>query len=238
MPLISDDRSQEGHLLPINCTARLGVTYKTAWFMAHRIREAMRDDGLADPLGGDGKIVEADETYHRHGQKAQPQARRRPSASGGQLAKKHVDLLRWSSAAAAFAPCTSTARTAQDARPIVRANVARESRLHHRREPAATRRSATSSSHETVNHAGKEYARGDVHTNTIEGFFSIFKRGMKGVYQHCGEKHLHRYLAEFDFRYNNRIAVGINESDRAENALKGIVCKRLTYRRPDEAKVS
>ena len=76
-----------------------------------------------------------------------------------------------------------------------------------------------------------EYARDTVHTNTIEGFFSIFKRGMKGVYQHCGEQHLHRYLAEFDFRYNNRIAVGINDSVRAENALKGIVGKRLMYRR-------
>ncbi len=90
-------------------------------------------------------------------------------------------------------------------------------------------------SHETVNHAAEEYARGDVTTNTVEGFFSIFKRGMKGVYQHCGEKHLHRYLAEFDFRYSNRIALGVDDQDRAQRALKGVVGKRLTYRAADRA---
>ena len=88
-------------------------------------------------------------------------------------------------------------------------------------------------SHETVNHAKKEYARGDVHTNTIESVFSVFKRGMKGTYQHCAEKHLHRYLAEFDFRYNNRIALGVDDLARADNLLKGIVGKRLTYRTTD-----
>lgn len=92
--------------------------------------------------------------------------------------------------------------------------------------------------HFTVNHSAKEYARGDVHTNTIEGFFSIFKRGMKGVYQHCGEQHLHRYLAEFDFRYNTRIALGYNDKMRGEQALKGISGKRLTYRRLDDAQLS
>ena len=85
-------------------------------------------------------------------------------------------------------------------------------------------------SHDTVHHAYGEYVRGDVHTNTVEGVFSVFKRGMKGTYQHCAEKHLHRYLAEFDFRYNNRVALGVNDLARADNALKGIVGKRLTYR--------
>jgi len=84
--------------------------------------------------------------------------------------------------------------------------------------------------HQTVNHSQEEYVRGDVHTNTVEGYFSIFKRGMKGIYQHCAKKHLHRYLVEFDFRYNNRIRLGVNGVARAENALKGIVGKRLTYR--------
>src|SRR5258707_1134594 len=93
-------------------------------------------------------------------------------------------------------------------------------------------------SHDSVNHGAEEWVRGDAHTNTVEGFFSIFKRGMVGVYQHCGEQHLHRYLTEFDFRYNTRIAVGVNDTERSENALKGIVGKRLMYRRPDEAKVS
>ena len=89
--------------------------------------------------------------------------------------------------------------------------------------------------HDTVKHSRKEYVRGDVHTNTIEGYFSIFKRGMKGIYQHCGEAHLHRYLAEFDFRYNHRIALGVNDDARAKAAISGAKGKRLTYRRPDEA---
>ncbi len=81
-----------------------------------------------------------------------------------------------------------------------------------------------------MNHGAGEYGRGEVHTNTIEGYFSIFKRGMQGIYQHCAEKHLHRYVAEFDFRYNNRIALGVNDTDRADVALRGVVGKRLTYR--------
>ena len=84
--------------------------------------------------------------------------------------------------------------------------------------------------HHTVKHSVGEYVRGSVHTNTVEGVFSVFKRGMVGIYQHCSEKHLHRYLAEFDFRYNNRVALGVNDGARAERALKGIVGKRLTYR--------
>ena len=87
--------------------------------------------------------------------------------------------------------------------------------------------------HGSVEHADYEWARGDVHTNTVEGFYSIFKRGMKGVYQHCSEKHLHRYLAEFDFRHNNRSALKIEDVERTRNAIKGIVGKRLTYRGPD-----
>jgi hypothetical protein len=87
--------------------------------------------------------------------------------------------------------------------------------------------------HEFVHHGAEEWARGEVHTNTLEGFFSIFKRGMKGVYQHCAKKHLHRYAGEFEFRYNNRVALGVNDSERAKLALKGIAGKRLTYRRAD-----
>lgn len=99
-----------------------------------------------------------------------------------------------------------------------------ESRLYHGAD-------SVFAAHETVKHSAKEYVRGDVHTNTIEGYFSIFKRGMRGNYQHCKEKHLHRYLAEFDFRYNNRIALGVNDEMRAARALQGISGKRLTYRR-------
>jgi len=113
---------------------------------------------------------------------------------------------------------------------IVTANVARESRLHTDESRLYLGADAHVSAHETVNHSVKEYARGDVNTNTVKGFFSIFKRGMKGIYQHCGEQHLHRYLSEYDFRYNNRIALGVDDENRAVKALKSVVGKRLTYK--------
>ena len=112
-------------------------------------------------------------------------------------------------------------------------NVKRDTALHTDESKLYTRLGEEYASHSTVNHSAKEYVRGDIHTNTIEGYFSIFKRGMKGVYQHCGEQHLHRYLAEFDFRYNQRTALGKNDTMRAETLLKGIEGKRLTYRRPN-----
>jgi ISXO2-like transposase domain len=86
--------------------------------------------------------------------------------------------------------------------------------------------------HGRVEHKRGEYVRGDIHSNTVENYYSIFKRGMKGIYQHCSEKHLHRYLSEFDFRYSNRVALGVDDQARAEKALQGIIGKRLTYRRP------
>ena len=113
---------------------------------------------------------------------------------------------------------------------LVRANMHRESRLHTDERKLYLRIGPEMASHETVRHSAKEYVRGDVHTNTVENVFSVFKRGMKGIYQHCAEKHLHRYLAEFDFRYNARVALGVNDEARAERALKGVVGKRLTYR--------
>jgi hypothetical protein len=112
--------------------------------------------------------------------------------------------------------------------------VAKESRLHTDTSSVYKNVGKEFASHEKVNHFEKEYGRGDVTTNTIEGFFSIFKRGMKGVYQHCDERHLHRYLPEFDFRYNNRTALGVEDTERATNMLKGITGKRLTYRRINE----
>ena len=118
---------------------------------------------------------------------------------------------------------------------ILFTNVKRDSILHTDESKLYTVLGKEYASHDTVNHSAKEYVRGTVHTNTIEGYFSIFKRGMKGVYQHCGEQHLHRYLAEFDFRYNRRISVGYNDTMRGEDALKGISGKRLTYHRPNVA---
>src|SRR6185295_5309713 len=115
--------------------------------------------------------------------------------------------------------------------PIIRANIAKEARVI---TDEAARYKALGAEftggHDAVNHSAKEYARGDVTTNTVEGFFSVFKRGMKGVYQHCSERHLHRYLAEFDHRYNNRVALGVNDKERALRTLKGVKGKRLTYR--------
>jgi transposase-like protein len=116
---------------------------------------------------------------------------------------------------------------------IVRENVAKESRLHTDESRLYTGSEAFFTSHETVNHTAKEYVRGDVHTNSAEGFFSIFKRGMRGIYQHCDEKHLHRYLTEYQFRYNNRVKLGVSDIDRTIAAVRGIEGKRLVYRQPD-----
>jgi transposase-like protein len=200
----------------------LGVTLKTAWFMGHRIREAMRDGPLS-PMGGSGKTVEADETFI--GRVVGIPKQRSGAAHknvvltlverGGRARSFHVDS-------------TSIA----DLIPIVNANVAHETAMM--TDQASWYKNLNKdgdyASHETVDHSKDEYVRGLVHTNTVEGYYSIFKRGMKGVYQHCAEKHLHRYLSEFDFRYSNRVRLGVNDLERAERAIKGIVGKRLTYR--------
>ena len=218
----------------------LGVTYKTAWFMAHRIREAMAEvKGPTNPMGGEGKIVEADETYY--GQKAdKPKVTTsgRPFLQGGRRAHKIsiVSLVERGGNVRSFhIDGTVTANTVAN---ILFTNVKRNTTLHTDESKLYTKAGAEYASHETVAHVAKEYARGIVHTNTIEGYFSIFKRGMKGVYQHCGEQHLHRYLAEFDFRYNQRTALGVNDKARGEAALKGIAGKRLTYQRLDRTQVS
>jgi transposase-like protein len=201
----------------------LGVTLKTAWFMSHRIREAMRVVGV-EPMGGDGKTVEADETFigRLEGQ---------PKAKAGWGHKNVVLTLveRGGSARSFHVDDTSVAQIA----PIVRANVAKETALM--TDEARQYREVGSEfvSHGAVNHSQDEYVRGDIHTNTVEGYYSVFKRGMKGIYQHCAEKHLHRYLAEFDFRYSNRVRLGVDDVERTERALRGIVGKRLTYRTAD-----
>ncbi|MGE0060942.1 MAG: IS1595 family transposase [Xanthobacteraceae bacterium] len=210
----------------------LGVTYKTAWFMCHRIRESMREEGL-EPLGGTGKIVEADETYHGKVAKPRPRSRGRipkPTKGGksGPADKRAiVALIERGGRVRTFHVAVADKVTVQK---IVVDNIARESRLHTDESRLYTGAEAHFASHETVKHSAKEYVRGDVHTNTAEGYFSIFKRGMKGVYQHCAEKHLHRYLAEFDFRYNHRAALGFTDGERAAAAIRNSVGKRLTYR--------
>jgi transposase-like protein len=217
----------------------LGVTYKTAWFMAHRIREALRVDGPANPMGGQGKIVEADETYFGFQEKPKPSKKRTtPYTKGGKSGpsgkRAVVSLVERGGRVRSFHPGAADKVTVSK---IVRENIARESRLHTDESKLYVGSDEHFASHDTIVHSWNEYVRGDVHTNSVEGFFSIFKRGMRGVYQHCREKHLHRYLAEFDFRYNHRTALGYTDKERAEIALKLIEGKRLTYRRPNPSLV-
>jgi transposase-like protein len=201
----------------------LGVTLKSAWFMSHRVREAMRVLGM-EPMGGAGMVVEVDETFigRLEGQ---------PKGKNGYAHKNVVLTLveRGGSARSFHIDNTSVAQIV----PIVQANIKRESDLMTDEARHYVGVGQVFASHGAVHHAAKEYARGEISTNTVEGYYSIFKRGMKGVYQHCAEKHLHRYLSEFDFRYSNRVALGVDDVSRADRALKGIVGKRLTYRATD-----
>jgi transposase-like protein len=201
----------------------LGVTYKSAWFLAHRIREALRSGELA-PMGGGGGIVEADETFIGR-EPGKPKKRAyHHKMSVLSLLDRETKQTR-SMVVDDLKPATVV--------PILEENIAKEAKVmtdeaghyHHLRKSFAE--------HGVVRHGQNEYVdleRPHVHTNTIEGYFSIFKRGMKGVYQHCGKQHLHWYLAEFDFRYNNRSALGIEDVERCGRALSGLVGKQLTYR--------
>ncbi len=199
----------------------LGVTLKTAWFMSHRIREAMRDNGL-EQFGGDGGMVEVDETFigREEGREVKQSYHHK---------MKVLSLVERNTGQARSFVIDSV--SVDQIGPIVVDNISREAKLM-TDEHGVYRFLASrfSGGHSVVSHRANEYVRGDAHTNTIEGFFSIFKRGMKGVYQHCQKKHLHRYLAEFDFRYSNRVALGYNDADRADALLTGVIGKRLTYR--------
>lgn len=196
----------------------LGLTVKTAWFLSHRIREAMREGDLT-PFGSGGGAVEVDETYI--GRKAGVETPR-----GGWKHKNTVLGL--------IDRNTGKSRLfhvdgGKDIQGVVLANLSREARLITDEHIMYKKVGREFAEHGSVNHQRKEYARGDITTNTIEGAFSIFKRGMRGVYQHCAEKHLHRYLAEFEFRYSHREKTGVNDEARFDLMLKGIVGKRLTY---------
>jgi len=199
----------------------LGVTLKTAWFLSHRIREAMRVVGI-EPLGGPNEPIEADETYI--GGKAKNRAYREPAPKspvfslierGGRVASFHVANV-----------------TATTLKPIIAKHAHSGSTLMTDEAPLYDGIGKSFAAHGTVNHSIKEYVRldGYVHTNTAEGFFSVLKRGINGIYQHVSEAHLHRYLAEFDFRHNNRSKLGIEDGKRFSLAVQGAVGKRLTYR--------
>jgi transposase-like protein len=229
----------------------IGVTYRSAWFMAHRIREAMRDGGL-EPMGGEGKIVEADETYFGKPDVPHVSPRRvadgRPYIKGNKVRNSRaiVSLVERGGNVRSFHVAVADKTTVNK---IVNENIARESQIHTDESQLYNDVADTFFAHETVKHTAKEYVRywnevtdqkrpdgkplvktTTITTNSVEGYFSIFKRGMKGVYQHCQEKHLHRYLAEYDFRYNHRIVLGYNDGDRATLAVKNAAGKRLTYR--------
>jgi transposase-like protein len=205
----------------------LGVTLKTAWFMSHRIREAMKTLHI-DPMGNDGQPVEVDETYFGDKEHVIKRSRKGKSTHAG---KRSV---------VALVERGGRARTIHVERAdkvtlnkIIRENINREASLYTDESNLYNDAGSMFEAHESVNHSKGEYVRGEAHTNTAEGYFSIFKRGMKGVYQHCSEKHLHRYLAEFDFRYSNRVALGVNDLARTNEAVRGIIGKRLTYRTTD-----
>lgn len=201
----------------------IGVTYKTAWFMWHRIREAMTGNTPSD-FGSGGGVVEVDETFI--GREPGKPVRR------GVGHKMKVVTLVDRSTGRAKSVVVDDLKIAT-LLPILKANIAAEATIHTDEAMQYDNLRDHFAAHQSVNHGAEEYVRGDVTTNTVEGYFSIFKRGMKGVYQHCGKQHLHRYAAEFAFRYSNRSANGIEDTQRAALIVKGAEGKRLTYRRPD-----
>jgi transposase-like protein len=221
----------------------LGLDYKSAWFMGHRIREAMRDGGLT-PMGGSGKIVEADETYFGKTEEPRIPASRkgRPYKVGSRGPRDKRPILALVERGGRVRTFHVAVADQSTVNGIVASNIAAESRLHTDESGLYALAPYYFQKHETVKHSVKEYARWTgafvdgkpdvVHTNSAEGYFGLFKRGMKGIYQHCREKHLHRYLAEYDHRYNFRVALGYSDIDRTIAAIKGIEGKRLTYRQP------
>lgn len=207
----------------------LGVTYKTAWFMAMRIREAM-SAGTFDrpgPLGGAGKTVEADEAYI--GPKLGNDTRLQRKVGGRSGTKKHLmhvfSLVERGGNVRTFHLQKATANTVFR---VMAQEIAQQTRIMTDEGGAYHHIRAVFKDHHKVNHSAKEYVRGDAYTNTVEGYFSILKRGLYGTYQHVSEKHLFRYCNEFDFHYNNR---QISDAERVIGLMAGAEGKRLTYRR-------
>jgi transposase-like protein len=204
----------------------LGITYKSAWFLVHRIRKAM-EDGKPAPMGGEGGQVQADETYYGNTSKR---------------SKSYRKGLKRKEAVVAFVdPATGTARAfhmelgtgANVVREALVTNVDRKSTLVTDESSLYTKVGKEFAGHETMIHSGREYVNKNGYTtNNVENFFLQFKRGMRGTYIHCEPQHLQRYLNEFSFRYSNRSGLGVGDVERAALALKGIEGKRLTYRRP------
>jgi len=206
----------------------LGVTYKTAWFMAHRIREAMRDDSPS-PLGGGGSVVEADETFWGNKGKNKRHGQGRKAARGWHHKEKVFSLVERGGRVRSFHVNEVNRATLG---PIMRDQIHANTFVYTDEGAHYRRVGEDFAGHDTVRHGINEYVRGDVHTNVIEGYFSILKRGLTGVYQHCSKEHLRRYTGEFDFRYNHR---RISDRERTDVCLQGIEGKRLRYREPSTA---
>lgn len=220
----------------------LGVTLKTAWHMSHRIRLAMaRGARNLPPMGGAGKVVEIDETYH--GRVANPTELRtdgkpfknKKAGRGGVNKRVIVALIERGGSARTFHVADASAATIHK---IMRENIDRKSAIHTDGATMYRGVGREFAEHDYVDHSRGEYVRYEengavVHNNSCESYFSVFKKGLNGVYQHCSEKHLHRYLAEFEFRFNNRVALGVGDEARAEQLISQVVGKRLTYRKPD-----
>jgi transposase-like protein len=205
----------------------LEFQFKSAWFLAHRIREAMRDGDLS-AFGKGGGIVESDETFIGRIKGA-------PKKRAYHHKMKVLALVDRDTGKARTMVVDDV--TAKNIMPIVKANVAKEAILMTDESRVYLPAAKHFEAHGTTNQSAGEYVDPEIpaiHTNTVEGYFSIFKRGMKGVYQHCQEKHLHRYLAEFEFRYNNRVALGCNDRERARSTISGAIGKRLMYRDSSE----
>lgn len=201
----------------------LGVTYKTAWFMSHRIREAMNIEPEGQ-LGGDGGPVEVDETFWGN------KGKQKPGARSYHHQMKVVSLVERNGEKRSFHVPNISPKTL---RPILNAQIAAHARLMTDEHGTYTKLGKDFASHEVVNHTEKEYSRGDVTTNTVEASFALLKRGLIGTFHHIGEQHLQRYATEFDFRWNTRTKLGFSDVERTAVALKNIGGKRITYRRID-----
>jgi transposase-like protein len=204
----------------------LGISKKTAWFLCHRIRESLREIKI-EPLGGEGKIVEADETWIGGKEKNKHVGKRNKRNVGGTGKEAAFALVERGGKVRSFHVPEVSGKTL---RPILVAQIDRKSTLMTDEGGQYYHAGKEFARHETINHSADEYVRGDAYTNTIEGYFSVLKRGIVGTYHHVSQQHLKRYLAEFDFRYNEREKLGVSDAARMAKSVQGIVGKRLTYR--------